>query len=138
MFFDEKDLLAAAEVDYINRTQLAFFDKRLQQIRAETLEEITAIKSQILVHSQVSDVLDRAQREEESQTALRLADRKRKLIPKIDAARRGIGNGRYAYCMQTGDPIGIPRLLIRPTAEYGTDAKTINEQKEGRYDTKSR
>lgn len=135
---DEATLLAAPEVQYMNAEQLAFFDQRLQQLRAETLDEITAIKNQMLGNSQVSDVLDRAQQEEESQIALRIADRKRQLIPKIDAARQRIRNGVYGYCLQTGEPIGIARLLIRPTAEYCTDVKTINELKEGIYENKSR
>ncbi|MBN45096.1 MULTISPECIES: TraR/DksA family transcriptional regulator [unclassified Methylophaga] len=135
---DEKALLAAKEADYMNAEQLIFFDNRLQQLRTETLDEITAIKTQILGNSQVSDVLDRAQQEEESQIALRIADRKRQLIPKIDAARQRIRSGEYGYCLQTGEPIGIERLLIRPTAEYCTDVKTINEQKEGLYEHKTR
>ena len=135
---DEATLLAAPEVQYMNAEQLAFFDQRLQQLRAETLDEITAIKNQMLGNSQVSDVLDRAQQEEESQIALRIADRKRQLIPKIDAARQRIRNREYGYCLQTGEPIGIARLLIRPTAEYCTDVKTINELKEGIYENKSR
>lgn len=135
---DEKALLAAKEADYMNAEQLTFFDNRLQQLRTETLDEITAIKTQMLGNSQVSDVLDRAQQEEESQIALRIADRKRQLIPKIDAARQRIRSGEYGYCLQTGEPIGIERLLIRPTAEYCTDVKTINEQKEGLYEHKTR
>lgn len=135
---DEQDLLAASEKEYMNAEQLAFFDHRLQQLRTETLDEISAVKNQMLGNSQVSDVLDRAQQEEEAQIALRIADRKRQLIPKIDAARQRIRSGEYGYCLQTGEPIGIARLLIRPTAEYCTDAKTINEQKEGLYEVKSR
>lgn len=135
---DEEDLLAASETEYMNAEQLAFFDHRLQQLRTETLDEISAVKNQMLDNSQVSDVLDRAQQEEESQIALRIADRKRQLIPKIDAARQRIRSGEYGYCLQTGEPIGIARLLIRPTAEYCTDVKTINEQKEGLYEVKSR
>jgi|TARA_R100000353_G_scaffold175575_3_gene146305 DnaK suppressor protein len=138
MQMDEKDLLTASETEYMNAEQLAFFDHRLQQLRTETLDEISAVKTQMLGNSQVSDVLDRAQQEEESQIALRIADRKRQLIPKIDAARQRIRSGEYGYCLQTGEPIGIARLLIRPTAEYCTDAKTINEQKEGLYEVKSR
>jgi DnaK suppressor protein len=138
MQMDEKDLLTASESEYMNAEQLAFFDHRLQQLRTETLDEISAVKTQMLGNNQVSDVLDRAQQEEESQIALRIADRKRQLIPKIDAARQRIRSGEYGYCLQTGEPIGIARLLIRPTAEYCTDAKTINEQKEGLYEVKSR
>jgi len=54
-------------------------------------------------------------------------------IPKIEAARSRIKNGEYGYCKQTGEPIGIARLLLRPTAELCIDAKTLNEQKEKLY-----
>lgn len=131
---DEQALMNAPAADYMNEAQRTFFDKRLQDLRAETLQEIDAIKLEISHNTQVSDVTDRATLEEEAMLALRIADRKQQLIRKIDSARQRIGSGDYGYCLQTGEPIGIARLLIRPTAEYCTDIKTINEQREGLYD----
>lgn len=64
---------------------------------------------------------------------LRLADREYKLLRKIDAALRRLHTGDYGYCLETGEPIGIERLLIRPTAEFGTDVKLISEEKEKFY-----
>ena len=119
----------------MNEEQLAFFDARLLQLRQETLDEIEASKQDIN-YGRVSDVSDRATLEEEAQIALRLADRKRQLIPKIDKARQRIRQGEYGYCLESGDPIGIKRLLIRPTAEYSTDIKNINEKRERRYEDK--
>lgn len=131
---DEKTLLSAPESEYMNEKQLAFFDKRLRELRAETLEEIDAIKQEVRHNTQVSDVTDRATLEEEAMLALRIADRKQQLIYKIDLARQRIRSGDYGYCLQSGEPIGIARLLIRPTAEHCTDIKTLNERREGLYD----
>lgn len=77
---------------------------------------------------------DRATLEEESMIAIRIADRKRQMIPKIDAARRRIRQGEYGYCLQSDEPIGIARLLIRPTAEFCADVKTLNEKRENHYE----
>lgn len=132
---DNKALLAMGEADYMNAEQLAFFDARLLELRQETLDEIEASKVDIN-YERVSDVSDRATLEEEAQLALRLADRKRQLIPKIDKARQRIRQGDYGYCIESGEPIGLARLLIRPTAEYSTDIKNINEKRERRYEDK--
>ncbi|WP_330110063.1 TraR/DksA C4-type zinc finger protein [Methylophaga thalassica] len=132
---DDKALLAMDEADYMNAEQLAFFDARLLELRQETLDEIGASKVDIN-YERVSDVSDRATLEEEAQLALRLADRKRQLIPKIDKARQRIHQGDYGYCIESGEPIGLARLLIRPTAEYSTDIKNINEKRERRYEDK--
>lgn len=130
---DETTLLNAAEEDYMNAAQLAFFDQRLQDLRKETLAEIESLREEI-TQARVSDMSDRATLEEEAIIAIRIADRKRQLIPKIDAARQRIRQGDYGYCLQTGEPIGIARLLIRPTAEYCADVKTMNERKESHYE----
>lgn len=132
---DDKALLAMDKADYMNAEQLAFFDARLLELRQETLDEIEASKVDIN-YERISDVSDRATLEEEAQLALRLADRKRQLIPKIDKARQRIRQGDYGYCIESGEPIGLARLLIRPTAEYSTDIKNINEKRELRYEDK--
>lgn len=129
---DEQALLNAKDEDYMNNAQLTFFDDRLQQLKRDTLREIESLKSEIAL-SRVSDVNDRATLEEEAAIAIRIADRKRKLLPKIDAARLRIRQGDYGFCLQSGEPIGIARLLIRPTAEYCADVKTINEKRETHY-----
>lgn len=132
---DEIELLAMSDEDYMNELQLAFFDAKLVLLRQETLDEIDASKSEIS-YEKVSDVSDRATLEEEAQIALRIADRKRNLIPKIDKARQRIRQGEYGYCIQSGEPIGLARLLIRPTAEFCIDVKSINEKREQTYDYK--
>lgn len=130
---DEETLLSSPAEDYMNAKQLAFFDARLEKLRELTLHEIETSRADI-TQFRVSDMSDRATLEEEAMIAIRIADRKRRLIPKIDAARQRIRQGDYGYCLQTGEPIGLARLLIRPTAEYCADVKTINEQRETRYE----
>ena len=78
----------------------------------------------------MNDEADRASYEEESRLALRIVDRERRLLPKIEAAMKRIANSDYGYCLESGEPIGIPRLLARPTAELCAEVKTLNEQKE--------
>lgn len=131
---DEKTLLNASESDYMNPDQQAFFDKRLSRLRNETLAEIEQLRQQIANRGQVSDVTDRATQEEEAMLTMRIADRKQQLITKIDRAKQRIRNGEYGYCIHSGEPIGIARLLVRPTAENSTDIKKLNEQREGEYD----
>ncbi|MCX4188914.1 TraR/DksA family transcriptional regulator [Methylophaga sp. OBS3] len=131
---DEETILQASEADYMNAEQLTFFDLRLRKLREQTLREIENIKQEIGHGNQVSDVSDRATLEEEAMLVLRIADRKQHLIRKIDAARQRIRSHEYGYCLESGEPIGIARLLIRPTAEYCTEIKTINEQREGSYE----
>ena len=99
---DEKALLAMDQADYMNAEQLAFFDARLLELRQETLDEIEASKVDIN-DERVSDVSDRATLEDEAQLALRLAVRKRQLIPKIDKARQRIRQGDYGYCIEVGN-----------------------------------
>ena len=65
--------------------------------------------------------------------ALRIVDREQKLLPKIKDALERIRLGTYGYCEESGEPIGIPRLLARPTAEFGSDVKALKERKEDHY-----
>jgi DnaK suppressor protein len=61
---------------------------------------------------------------------MRIVDREQKLLPKIIKALERIRLGEFGYCKESGEPIGIPRLLARPTAEYCADVKVVKEIKE--------
>ncbi|HEY7884984.1 MAG TPA: RNA polymerase-binding protein DksA [Cellvibrionaceae bacterium] len=126
-------LLASAAKDYMNAEQLAFFKAELQTLREETMRHIEQAKQQLARPPECNDEGDRSQHEEDVRISLRIVDRERKLLPKIDKALWRIANGSYGYCEETGEPIGIARLLIRPTAEFCTDIKTINERREQNY-----
>lgn len=126
----EEELLAAPEESYMNEEQLEFFRQRLLQARSEIEHDIERARAELSNGTNEADELDRATAEEERWLSLRISEREGKLLRKIDEALQRIEDGDYGYCEDTGDPIGIPRLLARPTATLSAEAKTRREQLE--------
>lgn len=129
----KEELLAAPEEDYINEQQQAFFRQLLLDLREETVESMEKAKKQLSSPPEMNDEGDHAAYEEESGLSLRILDRERRLLPKIEDAIKRIAMGEYGYCIESGDPIGIPRLLARPTAEQCAEVKALNERKEQNF-----
>jgi len=129
----DEEILKAPESEYMNADQLAFFKQKLIELYESTCTQIEDAKKRMVSPMEFSDPSDRATCEEQSSIALRIVDREQKLIPKIRQSLERIRLGDYGYCMETGEPIGIPRLLLRPTAEYCTEVKTLNEMKEHHF-----
>lgn len=126
----EEDLLNAPEEEYMNAEQLEFFRQRLMAQRGEIENDIARARNELSNGENEPDELDRASAEEERWLSLRISEREGKLLRKIDEAIQRIDDGEYGYCEDTGDPIGIPRLLARPTATLSAEAKTRREQLE--------
>ena len=101
--------------------------------KQEAISEIENARHGLRVPPECKDEADRASFEMDSQLYLRIVDRKSKLVRKIDFALRRIKTGEYGYCMETGEPIGIERLIIRPTAEFCADIKYINDDQEKHF-----
>ena len=120
-------LLRMPAKKYMAKEQLEFFTAQLTEQKAEALSEIEDARQRLRVPPECKDEADRASFEMDSQLYLRIVDRKSKLVKKIDFALRRIKTGEYGYCMETGEPIGIERLIIRPTAEFCADIKYIND-----------
>ncbi|WP_232522334.1 TraR/DksA C4-type zinc finger protein [Marinimicrobium alkaliphilum] len=129
----EAALLAMPADDYMNERQLAFFKRYLNDLRRETQEAIEAVKQAIAATEPEADELDRAAMEEENRQRLRIAERQYFLLRKIDTAFAKIDDGSYGFCEVTGEPIGLQRLLLRPTAELSAEEKTRQEQRERNY-----
>lgn len=129
----KEQMLAAPEQDYMNDDQQAFFKDLLFELHELTLAHIQEAKEQIVQPHDSSDANDLASWQEQSNLALRFVDREQKLLPKIKGALERIRLGTYGYCLESGEKIGIPRLLARPTAEYGADVKALKEIKEYQY-----
>ncbi|WP_019605813.1 TraR/DksA C4-type zinc finger protein [Teredinibacter turnerae] len=129
----EEQILKEPESNYMNVNQLDFFRQRLIGLYATTCERIKEAKEQMESPMNFSDPSDRATSEEQSNIALRIVEREQKLLPKIQQALKRIRSGEYGYCQESGDPIGIPRLLARPTAEYCAEVKALKEIKEHSY-----
>src|SRR5580693_5113164 len=81
----------------------------------------------------VPDPADRATIEEEHALELRTRDRERKLLKKVQQSIASIESGDYGWCEETGEPIGIPRLLARPTATLSLEAQQRRELKQKLY-----
>ncbi len=130
----ERELLALPMSSYMNERHLAFFRARLEAQRAELLANAVESVGHLNADSDaVADPVDRATLEEEHALELRVRDRERKLLKKIAAALARIEDGSYGYCLETGDPIGIPRLLARAHAEYCIEAQERHEKRERQH-----
>jgi len=129
----EAELLRAPASHYMNAEQLAFFRERLLETQRELLEKADLTSEHLREHELEADPTDQATIEEEYALELRARDRERKLLKKIDEALRRIEEGNYGYCEETGDPIGIPRLIARPTATLTIEAQSRREQKQKLY-----
>lgn len=129
----KEQILASSEQEYMNDDQLAFFRQQLLDLYESTLARVQEAKEQMIRPNDSSDVSDLATREEQSHIALRIVEREQKLLPKIQQSLERIRLGSYGYCLESGEPIGVQRLLVRPTAEYAADVKALMERKEDHY-----
>lgn len=123
----EAEVLKMGEKDYMNEAQLAFFRQRLEQLRADILKHAGETTEHLRETVVVPDPADRATIEEEHALELRTRDRERKLLKKVEQSLTRIESGDYGWCEETGEPIGIPRLLARPTATLSLEAQQRRE-----------
>jgi DnaK suppressor protein len=129
----EDDLRRAKDDQYMSDDQLSFFNERLLQMRGEVLARELDVKERLHQREVFADPADRASAEEEHWLDLRLRERESLLLKKIDDALRRIRDKEYGYCEKTGEPIGIARLLARPTATVCVDVKGQDERAESQY-----
>lgn len=129
----EQDMLNWQGDDYMNEDHLAFFRQRLLDMKKEILDNAAATSAHLQEQEATPDPADRATLEEEYALELRTRDRERKLLLKIDATLRKIDEGNYGYCEDTGEPIGIARLMARPTASLTIEAQERRERLKKQY-----
>ena len=127
----DAEVLAMPDGEYMNDTQMAFFRLKLVQLKQGILsnagETTEHLREDTVV---VPDPADRATIEEEHALELRTRDRERKLLKKIEQSIARIDAGDYGYCDETGEPIGVGRLLARPTATLSLEAQQRRELKQ--------
>ena len=129
----QEQVLKAPASDYMNAEQLAFFKNLLIELHHSTSKRIEESKQAMASPPEFNDESDRASWEEECSTSLRILDREQKLLPKIVQSLERIRLGSYGYCLTSEEPIGIARLLARPTAEFCAEVKADMEFKEQAY-----
>jgi DnaK suppressor protein len=127
----DDELMAMPDSEYMNDKQLSAFRTRLQQLKQDILnnagETTEHLREDTVI---VPDPADRATIEEEHALELRTRDRERKLLKKIEQSISRIDAGDYGYCDETGEPIGVGRLLARPTATLSLEAQQRRELKQ--------
>ena len=127
----DAEVMAMSDKEYMNDAQMAFFRVKLvilkQGILANAGETTEHLREDTVV---VPDPADRATIEEEHALELRTRDRERKLLKKIEQSIQRIDSGDYGYCDETGEPIGVGRLLARPTANLSLEAQQRRELKQ--------
>jgi DnaK suppressor protein len=127
----EAELLAMPESEYMNDKQIDFFRARLQQQKDDLLSNAGETTEHLREDTTiVPDPADRATIEEEHALELRTRDRERKLLKKIAQSLQRLETGEYGYCDETGEPIGLARLLARPTATLSLEAQQRRELKQ--------
>jgi len=127
----DAETIAMSDKNYMNDAQMAYFRIKLvilkQGILANAGETTEHLREDTVV---VPDPADRATIEEEHALELRTRDRERKLLKKIEQSIHRIDGGDYGYCDETGEPIGVARLLARPTATLSLEAQERRELKQ--------
>jgi len=121
--------------EYMNEMQLEYFRQKLvewkKSLIGQSEDTLDELKQGGLNQP---DQIDRASLESDKALELRTRDRARKLISKIDEALKRIEDGTYGYCEETGDPIGLERLEVRPVATLSIEAQERHERMEKTYD----
>ena len=127
----DAEILSMPDTEYMNDTQMAFFRLKLVGLKKDILanagQTTENLREETVV---VPDPADRATIEEEHALELRTRDRERKLLKKIEQSIQRIDGGDYGYCDETGEAIGVGRLLARPTATLSLEAQQRRELKQ--------
>ena len=127
----DEEVIAMPDTEYMNDVQLAFFRLKLtklkQDIHNNAGETTEHLREDTVV---VPDPADRATIEEEHALELRTRDRERKLLKKIEQSIHRIDSGDYGFCDETGEAIGVGRLIARPTASLSLEAQQRRELKQ--------
>ena len=127
----EPEVLAMPEPEYMNDKQLEFFRVKLQTLKDDLLSNAGETTEHLREDTSiVPDPADRATIEEEHALELRTRDRERKLLKKISQSLQRIDAGDYGFCDETGEPIGLGRLIARPTATLSLEAQQRRELKQ--------
>ena len=127
----DAEVIAMPDAEYMNDKQMAFFRLKLIQLKQGILENAGETTEHLREDTVVvPDPADRATIEEEHALELRTRDRERKLLKKIEQSITRIDAGDSGYCDETGEPIGVSRLLARPTANLSLEAQQRRELKQ--------
>ena len=117
---------------YMCAKHLAYFKKKLTEWKADLVKtnNEALYNSSMDDNSTSADIVDQASSYTEKNVEMRAINRQIKLISKIDSALKRIKDGTYGFCEETGDPIGLKRLMARPVATLSIAAQEKHEKEE--------
>jgi DnaK suppressor protein len=124
----KEQLLAMPADDYMNAAQLGYFSDLIKSIKLETQERIEQSRIAIESLDTPADPADAASVEEERHWLVNIIDRDQRLLPQLEQALGRIGDDSFGWCDDSGEPIGLKRLLISPTTKYCIEAQERHEQ----------
>ena len=109
-----------------------FFKKKLIEWKNEIIKSNSNNLFSKDVDQEISspDIIDQASSQAEKTLEMRTVNRQRKLLTKIDKAIKRIADDTYGFCEDTGEPIGIKRLIARPIATLSIEAQEKHERNE--------
>ncbi len=127
----DAEVLAMPDSEYMNEKQIEFFKMKLGALKDDLLSNAGETTEHLREDTSiVPDPADRATIEEEHALELRTRDRERKLLKKISQSLARLESGEYGFCDETGEPIGLGRLIARPTATLSLEAQQRRELKQ--------
>ena len=120
---------------YMCEKHKLFFKQRLMDWKSEIIKSNnqTLYNNNIDDNSLSADIVDQASSYTEKNVEFRTINRQIKLVSKIDSALKRIKDGTYGFCKETGDPIGLKRLIARPIATLSIAAQEKHEKEEKVY-----
>jgi len=130
-----KNYIPNSKEKYMCEKHKAFFKKKLTEWKTEIIRSNNdALYNRSLDDNSTSaDIVDQASSYTEKNVEMKAINRQIKLISKIDQAIKKIENGTYGFCEETGEPIGIKRLIARPVAALCIAAQEKHEKEEKVY-----
>jgi len=131
----KKKYIPSNKEKYMCAKHKKFFTEKLIDWRKEIVKSNneSVVLSNLDDNSSSADIVDQASSHTEKTVEMRASNRRRKLVNKIDAALRRIKDNTYGYCEETGEPIGLKRLIARPIATLSIQAQEQHEQEEKIY-----
>ena len=130
-----KNYVPSVKEKYMCEKHKAYFKKKLTDWKTEIIRSNNEAlyNSSLDDSSSSADIVDQASSYTEKNVEMRAINRQIKLISKIDQAIKKIKHNTYGYCEETGEPIGIKRLIARPIAALCIDAQEKHEKEEKVY-----
>jgi len=120
---------------YMCEKHKAYFKKKLNEWKIEIIRanNEALYNGSLDDNSTSADIVDQASSYTDKTVEMKAINRQIKLISKIDQALNRIKDNTYGFCAETGEPIGIKRLIARPVAELCIEAQEKHEKKEKVY-----